>query len=223
MRKGSLGRVTTWLRAPRAHRHPLREVGRTRRGNREDHDRPPGGAQRSVPDDHRDLRRARGRTRRHDDRRRDPHREGDDAFCSGGDQRVRGDSGYRTRRRAAGGALHVTDLHVQIRRLPKPVVAMVAGWRSAAATCWRSCATRRSPTTPASARWPARRSWTGLRSGTAANLVGPKRAGDLVSLSAVHRRAGTRDGLSRGRPAEDLGRRRSRGAGDACCHPRCAR
>jgi naphthoate synthase len=53
--------------------------------------------------------------------------EGPDAFCSGGDQRVRGDSGY-----VAGGAsvgrFHVTDLHVQIRRLPKPVVAMVAGY-----------------------------------------------------------------------------------------------
>src|SRR4051812_1770946 len=53
--------------------------------------------------------------------------EGPDAFCSGGDQRVRGDTGY-----VAGGAtvgrFHVTDLHVQMRRLPKPIVAMVAGY-----------------------------------------------------------------------------------------------
>jgi naphthoate synthase len=53
--------------------------------------------------------------------------EGPRAFCSGGDQRVRGDSGY-----LAGGArvgrFHVTDLHVQMRRLPKPIVAMVAGF-----------------------------------------------------------------------------------------------
>jgi naphthoate synthase len=53
--------------------------------------------------------------------------EGSEAFCSGGDQRVRGDSGY-----VAGGAsvgrFHVTDLHVQMRRLPKPIVAMVAGY-----------------------------------------------------------------------------------------------
>jgi len=53
--------------------------------------------------------------------------EGPLAFCSGGDQRVRGDTGY-----VPGGAqvgrFHVTDLHVQIRRLPKPVVAMVAGY-----------------------------------------------------------------------------------------------
>jgi naphthoate synthase len=62
--------------------------------------------------------------------------EGPDAFCSGGDQRVRGDSGYladdeATDRRSASasvGRFHVTDLHVQIRRLPKPVVAMVAGY-----------------------------------------------------------------------------------------------
>jgi len=58
--------------------------------------------------------------------------EGPDAFCSGGDQRVRGDSGYMTDEqlgsRAAVGRFHVTDLHVQMRRLPKPVVAMVAGY-----------------------------------------------------------------------------------------------
>ena len=51
---------------------------------------------------------------------------GDEAFCSGGDQRVRGDDGYRD---AHGiGRLNVLDLQVQIRRTPKPVVAMVAGY-----------------------------------------------------------------------------------------------
>ena len=57
--------------------------------------------------------------------------EGTEAFCSGGDQRVRGDSGYLAEDeagRAGVGRFHVTDLHVQIRRLPKPVVAMVAGY-----------------------------------------------------------------------------------------------
>jgi naphthoate synthase len=62
--------------------------------------------------------------------------EGPDAFCAGGDQRVRGGrGGYVTGAdpAAAGshqavGRFHVTDLHVQIRRLPKPVVAMVAGY-----------------------------------------------------------------------------------------------
>jgi naphthoate synthase len=57
--------------------------------------------------------------------------EGPDAFCSGGDQRVRGDSGYLNddeAGRAGVGRFHVTDLHIQIRRMPKPVVAMVAGY-----------------------------------------------------------------------------------------------
>ena len=52
--------------------------------------------------------------------------EGSDAFCSGGDQRVRGDDGYVG---ADGiGRLNVLDLQIQIRRLPKPVIAMVAGY-----------------------------------------------------------------------------------------------
>jgi naphthoate synthase len=62
--------------------------------------------------------------------------EGPDAFCSGGDQRVRGSrGGYVTGadptvagRHEAVGRFEVTDLHVQIRRMPKPVVAMVAGY-----------------------------------------------------------------------------------------------
>jgi naphthoate synthase len=52
--------------------------------------------------------------------------QGKEAFCSGGDQRVRGDAGY------VGGdgvpRLNVLDLQRQIRTLPKPVVAMVAGY-----------------------------------------------------------------------------------------------
>jgi naphthoate synthase len=62
--------------------------------------------------------------------------EGPEAFSSGGDQKVRGDAGYleapddpqRTPGGASVGRFHVTDLHVQIRRCPKPVVAMVAGY-----------------------------------------------------------------------------------------------
>jgi naphthoate synthase len=56
---------------------------------------------------------------------------GDQAFCSGGDQRIRGDDGYMGDDEVAEqgvGRLDVGDLHVQIRRLPKPVVAMVAGY-----------------------------------------------------------------------------------------------
>jgi len=51
---------------------------------------------------------------------------GDLAFCSGGDQRVRGDDGYIDDQGV--GRLNVLDLQVQIRRLPKPVIAMVAGY-----------------------------------------------------------------------------------------------
>ncbi len=56
---------------------------------------------------------------------------GTEAFCSGGDQRIRGDDGYMGDDQVARqgvGRLDVGDLHVQIRRLPKPVVAMVAGY-----------------------------------------------------------------------------------------------
>jgi naphthoate synthase len=53
--------------------------------------------------------------------------EGPLAFCSGGDQRVRGDQGY-VQEATGVGRFHVTDLQVQIRRTPKPVVAMVAGY-----------------------------------------------------------------------------------------------
>jgi len=52
---------------------------------------------------------------------------GERAFCSGGDQSVRGETGYMPEG-AAVGRFHVTDLQVQMRRLPKPVVAMVAGY-----------------------------------------------------------------------------------------------
>jgi len=52
--------------------------------------------------------------------------EAPDAFCSGADQNVRGNTGYLTEPGQAGGVgrFHVTDLQIQIRRLPKPVVAM---------------------------------------------------------------------------------------------------
>ena len=57
--------------------------------------------------------------------------EGPLAFCSGGDQRIRGDDGYigddAVAKRGVG-RLNVLDLQIQIRRLPKPVVAMVAGY-----------------------------------------------------------------------------------------------
>ncbi|HEX4215003.1 MAG TPA: 1,4-dihydroxy-2-naphthoyl-CoA synthase [Candidatus Dormibacteraeota bacterium] len=51
---------------------------------------------------------------------------GTQAFCSGGDQKIRGDDGYRDVHGV--GRLNVLDLQIQIRRLPKPVIAMVAGY-----------------------------------------------------------------------------------------------
>jgi len=57
--------------------------------------------------------------------------EGTEAFCSGGDISVRGNDGYLGDDKLAKkgiGRLNVLDLQVQIRRTPKPVIAMVAGW-----------------------------------------------------------------------------------------------
>ena len=57
--------------------------------------------------------------------------EGDEAFCSGGDISVRGDDGYigsDSVGKKGIGRLNVLDLQIQIRRTPKPVIAMVAGW-----------------------------------------------------------------------------------------------
>ncbi len=53
--------------------------------------------------------------------------QGKEAFCSGGDQKIRGDSGYKDGGTGAH-RLNVLDLHRQIRTLPKPVIAMVAGY-----------------------------------------------------------------------------------------------
>ena len=53
--------------------------------------------------------------------------EGPDAFCAGGDQKIRGEAGYRDEDHGLE-RLNVLDLQVQIRRFPKPVVAMVAGY-----------------------------------------------------------------------------------------------
>ena len=52
--------------------------------------------------------------------------EGDLAFCSGGDQKIRGDAGYLDPKGTP--RLNVLDLQIQMRRLPKPIIAMVAGY-----------------------------------------------------------------------------------------------
>jgi naphthoate synthase len=52
--------------------------------------------------------------------------EGPEAFCSGGDQKIRGEAGYVGKDGVP--RLNVLDLQKQIRSLPKPVIAMVAGY-----------------------------------------------------------------------------------------------
>ncbi len=52
--------------------------------------------------------------------------KGDKAFCSGGDQKIRGDSGYKDEKGV--NRLNVLDFQRQIRTCPKPVIAMVAGY-----------------------------------------------------------------------------------------------
>ena len=52
--------------------------------------------------------------------------EGPDAFCSGGDQKVRGDAGYIGHDGVP--RLNILDVQKQIRQIPKPVIAMVAGY-----------------------------------------------------------------------------------------------
>ena len=114
--------------------------------------------------------------------------EGPDAFCSGGDQRVRGDSGYMHEDqagRAGVGRFHVTDLHVQIRRLPKPVVAMVAGYAIGggnvlALVCDLTIAAdnaRFGQVGPRVGSFDG-----GFGAGLLANLVGPKRAREIWFL-----------------------------------------
>jgi len=110
--------------------------------------------------------------------------EGPLAFCSGGDQRVRGDSGYLTEPGAVG-RFHVTDLHIQIRRLPKPVVAMVAGYAVGGGhvlhiVCDLTIAAdnaRFGQTGPKVGSFDG-----GFGAGLLANLVGPKKAKEIWFL-----------------------------------------
>jgi naphthoate synthase len=114
--------------------------------------------------------------------------QGSEAFCSGGDQRVRGDSGYLAddaSGKAGVGRFHVTDLHVQIRRLPKPVVAMVAGYAIGGGhvlhlVCDLTIAAdnaRFGQVGPRVGSFDG-----GFGAGLLANLVGPKRAKEIWFL-----------------------------------------
>jgi naphthoate synthase len=110
--------------------------------------------------------------------------EGPLAFCSGGDQRVRGDTGY-VATGAPVGRFHVTDLHVQMRRLPKPIVAMVAGYAVGGGhvlhvVCDLTIAAdnaRFGQTGPKVGSFDG-----GFGAGLLANLVGPKKAKEIWFL-----------------------------------------
>jgi len=114
--------------------------------------------------------------------------QGDLAFCSGGDQNVRGDTGYLTDPGSAEpqvGRFHVTDLQVQMRRLPKPIVAMVAGYAVGGGhvlhlVCDLTIAAdnaRFGQTGPKVGSFDG-----GYGAGLLANLVGPKKAKEIWFL-----------------------------------------
>jgi naphthoate synthase len=113
---------------------------------------------------------------------------GTDAFCSGGDQRIRGDDGYIGDDEVAQqgvGRLDVGDLHVQIRRTPKPVVAMVAGYAVGGGhilhlVCDLTIAAdnaRFGQTGPRVGSFDG-----GFGAGLLANIVGPKKAKEIWFL-----------------------------------------
>ncbi|HEY7950068.1 MAG TPA: 1,4-dihydroxy-2-naphthoyl-CoA synthase [Solirubrobacterales bacterium] len=110
--------------------------------------------------------------------------EGTRAFCSGGDQQVRGDSGY-VAEGASLGRFHVTDLQVQMRRLPKPVVAMVAGYAIGGGHVLHLCCDL---TIAADNAWfgqtgPRVGSWDGgFGASLLRDLIGTKRAKELWML-----------------------------------------
>jgi naphthoate synthase len=110
--------------------------------------------------------------------------EGPHAFCSGGDQNVRGDTGYMPEG-ARVGRFHVTDLQVQMRRLPKPLVAMVAGYAVGGGHVLHLCCdltiaadnARFGQTGPRVGSWDG-----GFGASLLRDLVGPKKAKEIWLL-----------------------------------------
>jgi naphthoate synthase len=110
--------------------------------------------------------------------------EGDLAFCSGGDQSVRGDTGYMSEEGGVG-RFHVTDLQVQMRRLPKPIIAMVAGYAVGGGHVLHVCCdmtiaadnARFSQTGPRVGSWDG-----GFGASLLRDLVGPKKAKEIWML-----------------------------------------
>jgi naphthoate synthase len=110
--------------------------------------------------------------------------EGDLAFCSGGDQSVRGDTGYLSEEGGVG-RFHVTDLQVQMRRLPKPIIAMVAGYAVGGGHVLHVCCdmtiaadnARFGQTGPRVGSWDG-----GFGASLLRDLVGPKKAKEIWML-----------------------------------------
>ena len=110
--------------------------------------------------------------------------EGDLAFCSGGDQSVRGDTGYMSEEGGVG-RFHVTDLQVQMRRLPKPIIAMVAGYAVGGGHVLHVCCdmtiaadnARFGQTGPRVGSWDG-----GFGASILRDLVGPKKAKEMWML-----------------------------------------
>jgi naphthoate synthase len=110
--------------------------------------------------------------------------EGDLAFCSGGDQSVRGDTGYMSEEGGVG-RFHVTDLQVQMRRLPKPIIAMVAGYAVGGGHVLHVCCdmtiaadnARFGQTGPRVGSWDG-----GFGASLLRDLVGPKKAKEIWML-----------------------------------------
>ena len=155
--------------------------------------------------------------------------EGPLAFCSGGDQNVRGDTGYIAEGEEVG-RFHVTDLQVAIRRCPKPVVAMVAGYAIGGGhvlhvVCDLTIAAdnARFGQTGPQRRLVRRR----LRGQHPVRPGGPEEGqGDLVPVPPVRRRGGRADGPGEHRgPAGGAGdgdRGAGRGGCWSCRRSRCA-
>jgi naphthoate synthase len=110
--------------------------------------------------------------------------EGDLAFCSGGDQSVRGDTGYMSEEGGVG-RFHVTDLQVQMRRTPKPIIAMVAGYAVGGGHVLHVCCdltiaadnARFGQTGPRVGSWDG-----GFGASLLRDLVGPKKAKEIWML-----------------------------------------
>jgi naphthoate synthase len=110
--------------------------------------------------------------------------EGELAFCSGGDQRVRSDTGYVAEGEVVGG-FDVTDFQIQLRRLPKPVVAMVAGYAVGGGHVLHLCCdltiaadnARFGQTGPRVGSWDG-----GFGASLMRDLIGPKRAKEMWML-----------------------------------------